>query len=188
MVSKRDSKKFWENYRLFAGGRGEIFLNSILFRQYLSEFLGCGQSSPVGGHFVHWKFTRTHCCEVYDSVLLRHQPVWDFHCTMFSFYYELYFSRFKEEFQLQALERATTNRKYIGNLIKVYSGLAAAFSHSEIVTHVHNYKNWCEHGTFLTKYKYAARAAKNADMLRQVLECTGTGKAVALPFHEDDDN
>jgi hypothetical protein len=93
------SSVFWCNYYIFAGGGddNEKFLDSIPFRKYLNKHFDVGKSSVLPEDecdVVHWVFT-PHGGKLQDSYLKGQQPIFDQHCTMFSFYLELYLSRYK---------------------------------------------------------------------------------------------
>ena len=51
-----------------------------------------------------------------------------------------------EALGLRGLQEATTRKRYIDNLIEIYSALAKAFRNDSIVSHVHAYPCWRDCG------------------------------------------
>lgn len=155
--------KFWKNYHLFAGGEGELFLDCVLFRKYLDKFFKGGTSALASCQETHWVYYYEG--ELYDSVEDDHQPEIDHHCTLFSFYYQLFFSRFRTCLDLQGLEEVTTQKKYIDNLIEIYSALSKAFRNEEIIEYIHRFKPWKRYGKFLVNDCYSLKADENIRIL-----------------------
>lgn len=157
---------FWDNYFYFAGGPNRTLLNCVPFRRHLNEFFGVGETK-VRVDCTHWVFI--HEGYTYDSVEDGHQPGGlDMHCTMFSFYYELFFSRYKREFNLKGLRVVRNYLDYIENLIDIYLAIAKAFENEDIIAWVHSYEPWAEHGTYLTDSDYAGKARVNIRILRKL--------------------
>jgi hypothetical protein len=165
----KDECLFYTNFEYFAGNGRLVFLDSLKFRTYLNRFFKCGVThllEPCDS--VHWVFT--HEGKVYDSVAEEHQPAEiDFHCSMYSFYYELYFSRYKRVLGMSLLRKATSHRIYINNLIKIYTVLSRAFRHPEIVSYIYKYKFWKECGMFITNDRLPERAEQNVEILKRRL-------------------
>lgn len=164
----RDECLFYTNFEYFAGNGNLTFLDNLPFRSYLNRFFRSGKThllKPCDS--VHWVFT--HECKIYDSVASGHQPAEiDFHCSMYSFYYELYFSRYKRLFKMSMLRKATTHGIYIDNLIKIYAVLSKAFRNSEIVSYVYKYKFWKECGEFLVNDRIPEKAEQNVEILKRL--------------------
>lgn len=174
-----DSHRFWDNYRLFAGGEGQVFLDNIPFRKYLNKYFKVGRASLAECVDTHWIFIPDDG-PIYDSIEEGHQPPLDFHCTMFSFYHELLASSYQESLGLKGLVVATTHKKYISNLIEVYSALANAFRDKDLVNYIHKYRPWKNCKNYLTDGDYSGRAEENIEMLKYLKREAGRGPPIDL--------
>jgi hypothetical protein len=172
--------RFWSNYYLFAGGgeNEEIFLNCEPFRKYLNKIFRVGTTKVIGDDkWPHGVFTQGKI--VHNSYESGHQPPEDVHCTMYSLYYKLYFSKYKNELKLEWFWDVRTREEYIDNLIELYSSMAKAFRNKIFVAYIHAYPSWRSCGNFLTDNGYSNAADKNIVIL-EALNRKATGDCTEL--------
>jgi hypothetical protein len=154
---------FWDNYTFFAGnGDDKTFLDNIPFRNHISNCLNVGKSHRGRSYrMIHWVFT-PNGLKTLDSIKLKHQPRWDQHCTLFSFYCELMHTG---SFDLDKLKKAVSHVDYIDNLIQVYLAMAMACDDRSFASKVYKFKEWKECGKFLSTDKCSERARQNICIL-----------------------